>query len=175
MVRGMSVLSEDDDELLGTVQNMLFHPDTGTVEGFFIATGGMLFAETLFLDARDILQWGMAIRTRNADRLIPPEEVLRIAELLSDPRTIVGQKILTEKSGRILGTCTDVQFSTTFFTLEWLFPKRFFLSKKPIPASSITEITGEGIIIREPEIGVKEEEKKAPAEEFLREPLPTIT
>ncbi len=175
MVRGMSVLSEEDDELLGIVDGILLHPDTGTVEGFFIATGGILFAETLFLDARDILQWGTAIRTRDADRLTPPEEVLRLTELLADPRTVLGQKILTEKDHRSLGTCVDVQFSTTFFTLEWLFPKKFFHFKKPVPASCIVEITEEGIIIREPEVGVKEEEKKAPAEEFLREPLSTIT
>ncbi len=171
------VADDDEDEQIGVVDGILLHPDTGAVEGFFVHTGGMFLpTDTLFLSVSDILQWGMVLRVRDAERLAKPEEVIRVAERLHDPRRILGQKILLGEERRVIGRCRDVQFSTGLFSLEWLFPKKFFFAGKPIPVSAIVEVTEEGILVREPEATVPDDDrKKAPAEEYLREPLPTPT
>ncbi len=33
---------------------------------------------------------------------------------------------------------------------EWIFPRRFFMSRQPLPMSDILEITPEAIIVKDP-------------------------
>ena len=150
IVRGTPVVDEQTQQTLGVLSQMLLHPDTGNVVGFFVRGIGLTEGQELFLLAADILSWGTKVHIRNEDRLSPAEDLIRIAALLEHPRPILGQKILTQKAKRALGTCCDVQFDTKYFQLEWLFPKKFFMEGRPIPASDIVEVTKKAVIVREP-------------------------
>ena len=86
---------------------------------------------------------------------------IRLQSMLSDRRTVLGQRIATE-SGRALGVCRDVQFNTETFLIEWLFPKRFFRWGIALPVAEVKEITPRAIIIRDPMV---REEKKASTKE----------
>jgi hypothetical protein len=45
----------------------------------------------------------------------------------------MGQKILTEKEGTYLGRLSDIQFDTRRMHMEWMFPKKWWLTCTPIP------------------------------------------
>ena len=154
---GLPVLEQETAEVLGRVSGMLLHPDTGRVEGFFIRTEGFFSSTDLFLSSLDIVHWGMRIIVRSRDALAPAEERVRLQPLLEGKRTILGQRIVTE-SGRTIGRCADVQFSTRDYVLQWLFPRRFWRWGLPIPASQIIEVRTDAIVVREPSASVPEKE-----------------
>lgn len=152
---GLPILAEDTEEFLGTIGGILIHPDRSTVEGFFVRRPGLLRTSGLFLSSQDITRFGRRILVRDAERVAPAEEYLRIAPLLADPRTVLGQRIRTE-SGAPLGRCRDVQFENTTMRLTWIFPRRLLRWREPIAARQILEIRREAIIVRDPPAPVME-------------------
>lgn len=171
-VRGTPVVDDSTQFMLGVLTDPLIHPDTGRIEGFFVAGS----AEELFLSCHDIVAWGMQVHIKNADKLGPPSDFIRLQKLLEDPRTFLGQLIRTEETRRTLGVCTDVQFDTRHFIVEWLFPRRFFLIRQPIPASDVGEVTPEAIWVKDPLRPMKEKIAEKPVEQVgLSEVLPTQT
>ncbi len=146
---GLSVREEETGDELGTLTGILIHPDTGRIEGFYVAVPGFLHADQLFLSVPDIRFWGLYVRILDRDRLTEPEERIRLQPLLEDPRTVLGQPIRTE-GGRPLGRCADVQFETQFFQVEWLFPRRWWRWRTPLPINEVLEVRPDAIIVREP-------------------------
>jgi sporulation protein YlmC with PRC-barrel domain len=155
----MPVLDDETGELLGTIIGAVIHPDRGIIEGFFVRLPRLFPGQPLFLGTNDILHWGTRITVRHADVLGPIDDRIRVQELLAQNRPLLGQMIVTD-SGRTLGRCVDVQFSTTDFRLEWLFPRRFFREGIAVPVSQIQEVKPEAIIVRETNEPVKEEKEE---------------
>jgi len=145
---GTPVVEDMTEEPIGTISGILLHPDLGKVEGFFVAIRGFLHTTELFLPAPDIRHWGSRVRIRDADVLAPIEDHVRLQRLMEEGRLLLLQPIVTE-SGRPLGICRDVQFQTSTYMLEWIFPRRFFRWGRPIPANAIIEVRPEAIIVRE--------------------------
>ncbi|MDD5751695.1 MAG: PRC-barrel domain-containing protein [Candidatus Peribacteraceae bacterium] len=169
--RGLPVFDEHAGEVVGIIDGMLVHPDSGRIEGFFVRVPRFLFsAEEFFLPIFDIVHWGLKVSVRTADVLAPPQEFLRVAPLLESGRPVLGQVIRTE-SGRTLGKCRDVQWNTKTLMLEWIFPRRWFRWQLPVPASAIIEVRREAVIVRDPATAVKEPEGE---KKSLLEVLPDI-
>ena len=147
---GMSVIEDLTEDVLGTIGGALINPDTGLMEGFTVLPSGLFFhKKPLFLSRFDIVHWGRAVRIRDHRSLTEADDMIRLQSLLTDPRTMLGQRMKTE-SGMTIGTCRDVQFNTKTFAVEWLFPRRFFQWGLPVPVSEISEIRPDAIIIRDP-------------------------
>lgn len=144
----MPVVAENEDSVPGQIAGIFIHPDTGTVEGFFVQTGGLFGGQELFLATADIRHWGTRVRVRSEDVLSPPGERVRLQSIVQENRPLLGQNILT-KSGTRVGRCRDVQFETKTFRLEWLFPRRWLRWGSPVPASAIIEVKREAIIVRD--------------------------
>ncbi len=153
---GLPVLTNETPVVLGHLRGILIHPDTGKIEGFFVAPPGMFSGSQQFLSTVDILHWGLRVTVRSADVLSPPEELVRLRELLEGHRPVLGQIMRTE-SGRVLGRCADIQFTTKDFRMQWLFPRRFWRYGRAIPASQILEIRPEAIIVRDGILPAKDE------------------
>ena len=158
---GLPVLDEDAGEIVGSISGILLHPDSGIVEGFFVRAPGLFPGDDLFLLSVDILHWGLRVTIRHSDVLSPFGELVRLQTLIDSDRPILGQRMVTE-GGRGLGRCSDVQFSTRDFCLEWLFPRRFWRSGIPVPASQILEVRREAIILREGTIRESENAEVVP-------------
>jgi sporulation protein YlmC with PRC-barrel domain len=157
---GWPIRQEDTGEVLGTLTGILLQPDTGVVEGFFVRVKEhFMAAQTLFLSSMDVRRLTNAFMVRGPFVLSPIEDVLRLQELLRDPRSILGQRIRTV-SGINVGRCCDVQFDTLHFRIEWIFPKKFFREGLPISITDIVEVQPEAIIVRDPALPVKEKEKE---------------
>lgn len=144
---GMSVTDELEDDI-GIVTGILVHPDLAKVEGFFISVSSFMHRKELFLPVSGILHFGTRIRVRHSDAVAPVEDVMRLAPLLEDNRTVIGQRIVTE-NGSYIGRCCDIQFETKAFQLEWLFPKKLFRWRRPISRREILQIKND-IIIKDP-------------------------
>ncbi len=155
--RGMPVTTQEDEVVIGTVTDILLDPDRGTVEGFFVCIPGFLSSTTLFLSVQDILRFSMTVLVRSEEVLVEPGEIFRLESLVTDSRTVLRQRMQT-KSGKIVGRCRDVQFSTHTWTLEWLFPRSFFRWGVAVSAADILEITPQAIIVKDPVVKVEEKE-----------------
>lgn len=147
----MTIVDEAHSDVLATVCGLFLHPDRGTVEGFFV----QMNREEAFLAVSDITHWGRTIVVRDADMLSPLDERVRLSALYKEGRPVMGQSIMTE-DGRTLGACADVQFETETFRLEWIFPRRWFRWKTPIPASSILEVRSDAVIVRTSALSVEQ-------------------
>lgn len=152
---GLPVVEEGSDTALGFLSGILIDPDSGNIEGFFVRVPGFLDFQEVFCSFLDIVRWGTRVHVRDADVLSPVEERIRLAPLLEDNRTVIGQKIQTQ-SGIYLGCCRDVQFNTDSMKMEWVFPKKFFRWGIALPAKDIQKITEQAIIVKDQV--VKEEE-----------------
>ncbi|MDB4978672.1 MAG: hypothetical protein JWM56_858 [Candidatus Peribacteria bacterium] len=147
-VLGTAVVDETTQEELGVLSGILIHPDTGKIEGFFVAVKSFFHSEYLFLSVLDIRSWGLRVQVANHNALSPFEDRVRLQPLLEDQRTILGQRIRTE-SGVNMGRCKDIQFDTRFFQIEWLFPKKWGRWRIPFPLGEIIEVRRDAIIIKD--------------------------
>jgi len=146
--RGLPVIEEHSQQVIGTIDDIFIHPDMGKAEGFFVKISHFMQSETLFLSVADITHWGRMVMIRDRDVLAPLEEHVRLQQLSQEGRTVIGQKMVTE-SGKKLGTCADAQFETKTFRVEWLFPRRMFQWGMPVLITSVQEVRPDSIIIRD--------------------------
>jgi len=147
-VRGIHLVDDGTQQVVGFLDYPLIDPDTGRVLGFFVLStfsGG-----SVFLQSADIAAWGTRVHIRSEDCLSPPDELIRLKSALEDPRRVIGQVIRTKDSGRHLGICGDVQFNTRHFIVEWIFPRKFFIARQPLPMSDIIEVTPEAVWVKDP-------------------------
>lgn len=162
IARGQPVALDDSGEVLGMVKNILVDPDKGAVVGFFVSVAaGFTGSKCLFLSSSDIVRWGTAAFIKRASALADPTEFLRVQPLLEDPRTVLGQQVVTQ-SGTRLGRCKDVQFDTLHFRVHWIFPKKLLHWSTPVAISDVIEVTKQQITVRDSLIPVPEEEAKMP-------------
>lgn len=154
MVKGILVVEQHAESLIGFIDGVVIDPDRGIILAFIVVEPRMLFAHRYVLSVTDIVSWGTVVHVLDADRLAEAGEIVRLQPILQSPRTLLGQPIVSKRSRQSMGMCRDIQFSTKTFTLEWLFPRHTFRSGIPIAASDIEEVTNDAIIVRDPEIVV---------------------
>ncbi len=138
---------DPSEELLGLISGVFINPDTGAIEGIFVRVASFLSSDIMFVATIDIQHWGRRVRIRDADSLSPLEDLVRLQQIAEERRPVLGQLIKTEE-GMVLGRCADIQFDTRFFRLEWMFPRKFFFWKTPVPAASIQQVRSDAVIVR---------------------------
>jgi hypothetical protein len=155
--RGTLILDDTTQETLGFIDSPLINVDTGVIVGFFVRV--FYSSEMLFLQTQDIVSWGISIHIRSIDHLGESKDFFRLSRFFEDPRFFLKQKIYYDEPKEIVGICSDVQFSTRHFRLEWMFPRRwFFFAREPIAISEVLEVTADAIFVRPPLRGQKIEE-----------------
>ena len=172
---GAIVVEESSESVLGMLADVLIHPDTGRIEGFYIQVSGGFGSSLLFCRAIDVVRFGTRIYVRSAEVLCDPHEIVRLQPLLEDRRSVLGQPIRTE-SGQKVGCCKDIQFDTDSMKMGWIFPKRFFRWRRGIAVSDIVEIRSNGIIVRDaPRPIVEEVEEHASVFDPLEVAEPSVS
>ncbi len=171
--QGTQVIDDSTQQTLGVITDPLIDPDTGRIIAFFVLPL-MIGEGELLLQTADITSWGTRIHVLSVDRLGPPEDYVRLQKRLQDQRTFLGQRIRTRPGDRSLGTLDDVQFNTRTFAIEWLFPRKFFFIRQPIPVTEILEVTAEAVWVRDPIRPVKEEVREEKRQEIIDPLLPEV-
>ena len=160
--RGMHVVEEETNELLGMVLNPLIEPDKGKILGFFVVpVPGLLSVKIGYISGMDILRIGKKIYIQQ-DALCDPYDIIRLQPYIEQSRPVLTQRIQTEK-GVHIGRCADIQFDTESLLLTWLFPKKWFRWKTPVPVRVIQEVRTDAVIIQEPLQSIPEEVVRAAA------------
>jgi len=167
---GVPIVCDTLNEVIGQIYDILLHPDTGAVEGFFVI--GPSIPGTSFLASLDIVRWGTQVHIQYIDAIFPLDERIRLQPLRDDKRKVLHRGIQTE-SGKAMGTCKDIQFNTKSMKIEWLFPKKWWKWGIPIPVSSIIEVTQKHILIKDGAIAEPENTSTDPIAEVL-DALPEI-
>jgi len=163
----MTVSEDGTEEDLGKLSQLLINPDTGKIEGCFVAVPGFLHSHHLFISVMDIVRFSTRLYVRHSEVLFPIEEHIRLLPLYLERRTLIKQPIRTE-TGKFVGWCQDIQFDTRHFMVEWIFPRKFFRWGTPLPLSSIIEVRKDAIIVRDTSV----REKEAKVVPTLLEQLP---
>jgi sporulation protein YlmC with PRC-barrel domain len=149
LVLGLPVYEEGSHEVLALLRQPLINADTGGIEGFFVRQpGGFLETKELFLQVADIARWGTRVTVSRSEALCDVTDIFRLQALQQSKRAVLMQKMYT-KSGTYLGRCTDIQFETMHFTMEWLFPRRWYGWGVPVSTSAVLEITSTHITVRD--------------------------
>lgn len=141
-------MEEGADSILGILSGILIHPDTGSIEGFFVHASAHHRADNLFVSSMDISRWGTRVYVRSADVLAPASDRIRLQPLLEDSRTVLNQKIITESRMRI-GRCKDIQFNTDTMHIEWIFPRKMLRWGVALPVAEIIEVRTDAIVIKD--------------------------
>lgn len=156
-VAGAHIVEEQSMECVGFLRAPLIDPDTGIIVGFFVLGAHPDAPVDAFVASADIIAWGTSVHIRSLDVLSPPEDLIRLRGILHDDRRVLGQTIMIRGTRRTIGRCADVQFDTRRCALQWIFPRRFWIYRRPIAVTEIEEITPEAIWIADPLRGISEQ------------------
>ncbi|MFH0820155.1 MAG: PRC-barrel domain-containing protein [Candidatus Peregrinibacteria bacterium] len=124
-ILGTPVLHFEQGNVLGTVKDVIIHPDTGKLEALWVKPKGALTGYAV-LQTQDIVEWKKNIYAKGEESLAEAGEIIKIAEILSDGRQILGNRVRTE-SGESLGRVKDVDFDTEHFYLRQLYTQKSLL------------------------------------------------
>jgi len=173
--RGMHVVDDSTQQTVGILHEPLIDADNGRIIGFFVLPVFLGEAE-LFLQTMDIVSWGTRVHVLSADRLGAPEDFVRLHARLEDPRPFLGQALRERRSGKALGSLDDVQFNTRHFTIDWLFPRRWFFLRQPLPASDVLEVTEDAVWMKDPiRPSTASVQEKAPVQrDLLQDVVPQV-
>ena len=167
-IRGMPIVEESTMQRVAVLDAPLIHPDTGAIEGFFVLGEIPEVPGIAFLAAIDIVAWGTSLHIRSTDCLAPPEDLVRMRTRFDDPRHVLRQPVRIQGTMTLVGVCADVQFDTRKMVLQWIFPRRFFLYRRPISVTEIVEVTPDAIIVRDPLRGLPDDTLNDAADDATR-------
>lgn len=132
---GLSVAAIDEQAKVGTITDILVEPENGNVLGFLVSPGGLLSPKKA-LSIVDVTDWDpKGIVTRSVENLVPPQEIVRINEILQKRIQLLGMKAKTE-SGKNLGEVenflidSETQSVTKYYLRDILGNRKIFSSDK---------------------------------------------
>lgn len=137
---------------IGNIASVIVEPSTLKVQFFEI--GEPKRHQRLYLLSSDIRSISRNHLVINAEtNLAAADELVRYTELLKNPLTLFGYKVVTN-SRKKLGNCYDFVFDTTTMEITKIYVKaglmqRLFISHHIIDVTDITEIKPGLIVVRD--------------------------
>lgn len=108
---GMPVFSLDNGREVGTVRNLIFHPEHRRVIGFILREGGLLRdPEVVSFDQVETIGPDTIVLRRESDKVVPSIEVGPVE--LKESFNLTGRKVITDH-GHDLGTIYDLLIEET--------------------------------------------------------------
>ena len=142
---GLPVGATDTQAKIGTVDQVVVDPDSGTLLGFIVKTG--LFGRKV-LSYHDVTGIDhAAVLVRSEDVILPSEEVAPIDKALRDKRPLIGQKVVTE-GGTKLGRVVDLVINTDTGLATKLYISHL-LEERIVPADKVVKVTKEHVIVKD--------------------------
>ena len=158
---GTHVLSFAEGDRLATVEDIIVHPDTGKVEGFWVKPLTLPLSHAV-LPWEGVVAWKRNLYVKDDQAFAEPEEVIRIADILVRKTYFVGNRVKTE-SGKALGKVFDLDFDDRKMFLRYLFVGKSALfvrsATRFVPYDSILQVLPDVIVVKdEEERSVRESE-----------------
>ncbi|MFH1012268.1 MAG: PRC-barrel domain-containing protein [Candidatus Peregrinibacteria bacterium] len=159
---GTPVLHFENGSLLGVIKDVIIHPDTGKLEGLWVKPARHLFSYGV-VQSQDIVEWKKNCYLKNEGAIAEAGDLIKIAEILSDGRQILNNRVRTEE-GASLGKVVDVDFDTKQSYLRQLYVEKRFLflgyDRRILSYDTIVKVLPEAIIVKDKT--TKEEKAKEP-------------
>jgi uncharacterized protein YrrD len=108
---GLPVAAVNTQSKIGQISQILIDPQNGNLMGFLVSLGGLLSPKKV-LSAVDIREFDPnGIVTESSDNLVPPEEIVRVNDIIKKKIFLIGMPAKTE-SGKSLGNVEDLLIDT---------------------------------------------------------------
>lgn len=159
---------------LGTVYDVLVHPEQYTIEGFFIRTSSLTGYSVNFFLTSDVYSIGTAITVSSSQAIGAIEDFARVQPFITNPRPLYYGKVYSAQKKR-LGTVYDIQFTTSTFECTWFYVKHWW-KKQTLSCSSIDVITPDGVFLKDSTlpVGLESLEITDAVQDVLQAELPVV-
>ena len=156
---GKPIVGSEDGAYLAVIQDIIIHPDTGKIEGFWVKPLTLPIKNGI-LQSDAILEWKKNIYIKDDKEIAEPDEIIRISEILSRETYFIGNTVKNE-SDEILGKVFDIDFDSKKLYLKNLHIEKSFLgfnqSQRIISYDNIIKVLPEYILVKD----IKEQKVKA--------------
>ena len=144
----LPIASEEDQEKIGEIIDIVIEPENGRVLGFLVKEGGM-FSTVKALSVVDIRDWDTnGIVTRTFENIVEPKEIIRLNELYEKNIILLNMKAKTE-SGKSLGKVENYLIDTETEMVVKYYLKDLLGNTRVLPNDKVKEITDEVIFLDE--------------------------
>ncbi|PIZ73998.1 hypothetical protein COY07_01195 [Candidatus Peregrinibacteria bacterium CG_4_10_14_0_2_um_filter_43_11] len=149
---GTAILRFEDGYPVAFMKDMIVDPDTGKIEAFWVKPTRH-FLSYAIIQTQDIVEWKKNIYVKNEDVLVDPVDVIKISNILSQKREVIGNEVRTE-SGVSLGHVVDIDFDVQYYYLRNLYVQKRLLGlwsyqKRILNYETIIEIFPEYILVKD--------------------------
>ncbi|MBU1017980.1 hypothetical protein KKA33_03040 [Patescibacteria group bacterium] len=148
---GNPVLREEDGEPVALLQDMIIHPDTGKIEGFWVKPL-MLPVNNAVIPSESILEWKKNVYIKDEREIAEPEDIIKITEILSRDILFTGNQVKNE-AGVTIGRVFDLDFDTEKLYLRNLYTEKSFLvfkyNQRIFNYDTIIQVTPDYIVVQE--------------------------
>lgn len=123
---------------------MIFDPENGQVVALFLKPSGWLAREKVIVpgDILDMIHEIIVIR--HSDQLVPPAEIIRLAQIEKSNTPILGQRAETE-SGESLGKVSDLLIDTSSWQISKYYLRKI-TSERILPGNAVQIITPRAVV-----------------------------
>jgi len=162
-ILGTPVVGHEDGALLAMIRDIIIHPDTGKIEGFWIKSLSLPVNNAILL-SDSILEWKKNIYIKDVREIADADDVIKISEILSRQTDFIGNLVVNE-SGKNVGQVYDLDFDTNKLYLMNIYTHKSILGiykydPRAFSFDSIIQVLPEYILVKDIEdkkIKVKEE------------------
>lgn len=156
-LRGFKVVSFQEEQVLGTFEDLLINPEKGQVIAAVVTLGGFFKAQEKLVVLTDILEISSALFIQGADSLIDYSDLPRYRDL--SYFSLLRLPVVSV-SGKHLGRLADYSFDTLSGRLLKLYLQSglWQIESRLIPADQIVSIDPKKIIVRDEALTVTEKE-----------------
>ncbi len=146
-------MDQDDGSVLALLQDIIIHPDTGRIEGFWVKPLTVPLANGV-IHSDSILEWKKNIYIKGDNEISEADEIIKIAEILERKCLFMGAMIKNEE-GEVLGRVEDLDFDTKKLRLNNLYTQKNFIgfrfNKRAFSYKSVVEVLPEHIVVKDVE------------------------
>lgn len=143
---GLPVGATDTQSRVGTVSRIVVDPDTGQILGFVVKTG--LIGGEKVLSYHDVTAVDHAgVLVRDPAHVLPQDEVAPIKKALSERRSLLGQRVVTE-GGTNLGKVADLVINTEMAMVVKLYVSHL-LEERILPLDKVVKVTKDHIVVKD--------------------------
>ncbi|OGD57184.1 hypothetical protein A2V71_02065 [Candidatus Berkelbacteria bacterium RBG_13_40_8] len=136
---GMPVAAMDTQSKIGEIREIIVDPENGRLLGFLIKEGG-IFSSNKVLSAVDIREWDPnGIVTESVENLVPPQEIIRINDILKQKIFLIGMPAKTE-SGKSLGNVEDLLIDADASCVAKYYLKDLLGNSRVLTADKVVKI-----------------------------------
>lgn len=148
---GMPIVGFEDGSPLAMIKDIIIHPDTGKIEGFWVKPLTLPIKDGILL-SDSILEWKKNVYIKDEREIAEPDEIIKIEEVLARETYFIGNTVKNE-SEEVIGKVFDVDFDTKKYYLKNIYIEKSIIgfkhSQRMLPYDSIIKVLPEYILVKD--------------------------